>query len=105
MERSEYIGGSDIASVMGLSRWKTPLQLWAEKTGNIPQEDLSDKEYIVFTKVSVKFINVALVAGNSGANIKNLLSSAPKSINGHIANKMIKKEHQLFALFKIIYWF
>jgi len=46
MERSEYIGGSDIASVMGLSRWKTPLQLWAEKTGNIPQEDLSDKEYI-----------------------------------------------------------
>lgn len=35
MDRKEFIGGSDIAAIMGLSRWKTPLQLWAEKTGEI----------------------------------------------------------------------
>jgi len=44
--RSKFIGGSDIAAVMGVSRWKTPLQLWAEKTGAVQPEDLSDKEYV-----------------------------------------------------------
>ena len=29
-ERKHGIGGSDIASVLGLSPWKTPLQLWEE---------------------------------------------------------------------------
>ncbi|MBM3210574.1 hypothetical protein FJZ33_00020 [Candidatus Poribacteria bacterium] len=45
-ERSNFIGSSEIAAVMGLSRWHTPLSLWAEKTGNIEPEDLSDKEYV-----------------------------------------------------------
>lgn len=45
-ERMKYIGGSDIASVMGMSEWKTPLQLWAEKTGEIEMKDLSDNQYI-----------------------------------------------------------
>lgn len=30
-ERREYIGGSDIAAVMGMNRWKTSLTLWLEK--------------------------------------------------------------------------
>lgn len=34
-DRSNIIGGSDISAIMGLSRWCTPLQLWAEKTGKI----------------------------------------------------------------------
>jgi len=46
MDRKDYIGSSDIAAVMGLSRWKTPLQLWAEKTGQVEPEDLSDKEHV-----------------------------------------------------------
>jgi len=41
-KRNEYIGGSDAAGVLGLSRWKTPLQIWAEKTGQIEPKDLSD---------------------------------------------------------------
>ena len=36
VERREYLGGSDAAAVLGLSRWKTPLQVWCEKTGTIP---------------------------------------------------------------------
>lgn len=46
MERSNFIGGSDIAAVMGLSRYSTPLKIWAEKTGQIEPDDLSDKEYV-----------------------------------------------------------
>lgn len=44
--RKEFIGGSDISAVMGLSQWVTPLRLWAEKTGKIPERDLSDNETV-----------------------------------------------------------
>lgn len=45
-DRKDYIGGSDISAVMGLSRWKTPLQLWAEKTGAVEPEDISNKDAV-----------------------------------------------------------
>ncbi len=38
-DRTHYIGGSDAAGVLGRSRWKTPLSVWAEKTGQITGED------------------------------------------------------------------
>jgi putative phage-type endonuclease len=34
--RLEGLGGSDVAVALGLSPWRTQLQLWAEKTGNSP---------------------------------------------------------------------
>ena len=34
--RATGIGGSEAAAAMGLSRWKTPLRLWHEKTGKTP---------------------------------------------------------------------
>lgn len=42
-ERINYLGSSDAAAVLGLSRWKSPLAVWAEKTGQIEPEDISDK--------------------------------------------------------------
>jgi putative phage-type endonuclease len=36
LERMTYLGASDAAAVLGLSRWQTPLGLWAEKTGQLP---------------------------------------------------------------------
>lgn len=42
-KRINYIGGSDAACLLGLSRWKTPLALWAEKTKQILPEDISGK--------------------------------------------------------------
>lgn len=34
--RSQYIGGSDAAAVVGLNPYSSPYALWAEKTGRIP---------------------------------------------------------------------
>ena len=34
--RSQYIGGSDAAAVVGLNSFSSPYSLWAEKTGKIP---------------------------------------------------------------------
>lgn len=42
-DRRSFLGASDCASVLGMSRWKTPLQIWAEKTGAIEPEDISDR--------------------------------------------------------------
>lgn len=30
-DRAKYLGGSDIAAVLGISPWRTPLDLWADK--------------------------------------------------------------------------
>lgn len=46
LNRNKFIGGSDIAKIMGLSRWGTPLKLWAEKTGKLPTPDLSNIEAV-----------------------------------------------------------
>lgn len=42
-ERKFYLGGSDAAAILGLSRYKTPLQVWAIKTGQIVPENINDK--------------------------------------------------------------
>lgn len=49
-DRKVSIGSSDAAAVLGLSRWSTPLHVWAEKTGQIVPDDISDR-------VSVKLGN------------------------------------------------
>lgn len=41
-ERTRYIGGSDAAAVLGMSRWSTPLEVWALKTGQIPEKEISN---------------------------------------------------------------
>lgn len=40
--RINYLGGTDAASVLGLSRWKTPLQTWGEKTGTLIPEQVDN---------------------------------------------------------------
>jgi len=42
-ERRTGIGGSDAAVIVGVSKWRTPYQLWAEKRGDVvEQEDNMD---------------------------------------------------------------
>jgi len=44
--RKRGIGGSDVAAVMGISPWKSPLEVWLEKTGRADAPDLSDRESV-----------------------------------------------------------
>lgn len=50
-QRKHGIGGSDVGAVMGLSPWKTPLDVWLEKTGRSEPEDISSKPYVAFGNV------------------------------------------------------
>ncbi|MEN2765802.1 YqaJ viral recombinase family protein [Ornithinibacillus xuwenensis] len=38
-ERTKGIGGSDASIILGLNKWKTPFELWLEKTGQSIVED------------------------------------------------------------------
>jgi putative phage-type endonuclease len=38
MDRTGFIGSSDAATILGISPWKTPLQLYLEKVGEAPRE-------------------------------------------------------------------
>ena len=49
-DRSEFLGGSDIAAVMGLSPWQTPVELWMEKTGRATREEIDPKRQRMFER-------------------------------------------------------
>lgn len=36
-ERKKAIGASDLAAVLGMSKWKTPWEVWADKTGRLAE--------------------------------------------------------------------
>lgn len=44
--RSKHIGGSEVAALFGLSKFTTKWQLWMEKAGRIPPEDISGSKVI-----------------------------------------------------------
>mgnify|MGYP000852737425 CR=1 FL=1 len=37
--RRTYIGGTDVAAILGISPWSSPLQVWREKTNPVPETD------------------------------------------------------------------
>lgn len=49
IDRRTYLGGSDIAGVMGLSPWRTPLQVYEQKTSDVP-EVLTDEKRRFFAR-------------------------------------------------------
>ena len=49
--RKTGIGGSDVASIVGMNPWKSAYALWVEKTGQVEAEDLSENERVHFGNV------------------------------------------------------
>ena len=43
--RKRGIGGSDAAVVCGISRYKSPVELWMEKTNRLPQQEAGEAAY------------------------------------------------------------
>lgn len=46
--RKNTIGGSDASAVVGMNPYKSNVDLWAEKTGLVIPEDISDKPYVKY---------------------------------------------------------
>lgn len=47
-ERKTGIGASDAAAIIGMNPWKTNIQLWQEKTGEVELEDIGDKPVVKY---------------------------------------------------------
>lgn len=45
--RKKGVGGSDMSTILGLNAFKTPYDLWLEKTGRVEPEDISDKWAVI----------------------------------------------------------
>lgn len=70
--RHLYIGGSDIAAVLGKSRYKTPYRLWCEKTGLIENKIQNLEAVEMGTKLE-QFV-AELFAGKTNKTVRR----APK---------------------------
>lgn len=46
--RRAGVGGSDVASIIGISPWKSEYALWAEKVGLIEPEDISGRDEVMW---------------------------------------------------------
>ncbi len=55
-ERSLRIGGSDASAVLGLNPYRTNMELWQIKTGQLTPEDISDKPYVRFGMEAERYI-------------------------------------------------
>lgn len=43
--RQSGIGGSDVSAIMGLNRWKSPIDIWVEKTAVVQDSDPKEAAY------------------------------------------------------------
>lgn len=46
--RKKYIGGSDVACILGYNPWKNNVQLYREKKGLVEPDDLSDNPLVAY---------------------------------------------------------
>lgn len=97
-ERTKGIGGSDVATILGLNPYKTPLQLWEEKTGKASGttageaaywgtvlEEIVAKEFSQRTGMKVQKVNYMLSTGENGWMRGNLDRAV---INPEIAGRV-----------------
>lgn len=54
--RKKGIGGSDAAAILGLSPFKTNVQVWEEKTGRRVPDDISDKPNVKYGKAAEELL-------------------------------------------------
>ena len=55
-KRSMRIGGSDASAVIGMNPYKTNVDLWLEKTGQVIPDDISDKPYVKYGSEAEKHL-------------------------------------------------
>ena len=53
-DRAKYLGGSDVGAILGLSPYKTPLDVWLEKTGK--QSEQKDSLPLRFGSFAESFV-------------------------------------------------
>jgi putative phage-type endonuclease len=83
--RNNGIGGSDAAVILGLNKWKTPFELWLEKTGQIENKELYEVDE-----------DGAFVSGNEAAYWGNLDEDQVAKEFALRTKKKVRKRNAIF---------
>jgi len=109
LERMKGIGGSDVAAVLGVSRWKSPLRLYLEKLGEIEPE--GDNEYMLWGRKLEKLIieHFAEITGKTVEKIDKILvhpqySFMIANIDGYIEAEDAVVEAKTASSYKLDEW-
>jgi len=70
-DRNKYIGGTDAAGVLAMSRWSSPMKVFAEKTGLIVTEDIGNKLYVKLGK-KLEDIVAELFCDETGKKVRRV---------------------------------
>lgn len=77
IERADYIGGSDIAAIVGNSPWKGPYQVWLEKTRQITAPDLTSEAVemgrVLEPVVADLYVRRMAEAGDVGLGVRTVI--------------------------------
>jgi len=96
-DRQKCLGGSDIPILFGLSRFKSPHDLWLEKTGRTRPEDISDNPAV---RAGNAFEEGVIVEGQErlGAMVRNVerrIKGTPIKVH---ADAMLKESKEPFEV-------
>lgn len=102
--RRSGIGGSDVAACLGLSPWRTPVQVWENKTGRETSdinsdaahfgtilEDIVAKEFSSRMGLRVQKVNTTMRSGENGWQIANIDRAV---VNPDIAGRVFVLDEQ-----------
>lgn len=69
LDRTTYLGGSDISAIMGLSPWASPLDVYLRKIGETPDEIPADKARIFKRGKRLEPIAIDMLIEEHGINV------------------------------------
>lgn len=70
--RTTGLGGSDIAAIMGISPFRTPLDVWLEKTGRQLPEDISSNEAVYWGTVNEANVADRYARDHPGCKVRRI---------------------------------
>ena len=68
-DRSKFLGGSDIAAVLGLSPWRSAYDVWLEKTGQAQRQDDPEKARLFARGKRLEPVVIDMLQEERGFNV------------------------------------
>lgn len=97
------LGGSDVGTVLGLNKWKSPIDLWMEKTGRSEPADIGDLPHVHWGIVLEPVVRSAFET-ETGLTVHDAGGiaywSQDKRILGHADGLVVDDDGDVFAGFE-----
>lgn len=93
-DRNDYLGASEVGAAVGVNPWRTPLDVYLEKTGAVPRPDLSENDAIRFGNL-LEDVVAQEFARRQGVTVQRkaaeLIHPTFPWLRGHIDRRIVGK--------------